>query len=280
MKTNKPKIHLLLSQFSNEGVNIIVKSDKFAPSKFPLHTHNFFEIELVLEGTGTQIINGNKYKMIPGMFYFLSPSDSHEVRYKSETIIVNLSFSHNILPENFEHLLTHKQNELVFYTHETDFELLSHLFNGALLESQEKPENFETALTNYLSLLLLAIARKAHFSLTSNTDNTPINQAISYIKLHFTENPRLESVAQYVDLTAAHLTTEIKKQTGLSYIEYLTKLKISYAKKLLKSNQHSITEIVFISGFNSICNFNRVFKQKTHLSPSQYRKKYLSSKIQ
>jgi AraC-like DNA-binding protein len=277
MKKLKPEFHILLSHFSKDGGNIIVKLDTFTPSVFPLHTHNFFEIELVIKGEGTQIINGHKYKMQPGLFYFLSPTDSHQVYYTTQTKIINLSFSHNILPETFETFLANKQNELLFYTEGFEFQLLSQLFQAAYTEFQNKSEHFETALINYLSIILLSVVRKSNIPLTGTPHNDTIEQAISYIKLHFTENPSLDRIAKYVHLTPSHLTTIIKKQTGLSYVEYLTKLKISYAKKLLKSNQHSITDIVFTCGFNSICNFNRVFKQKTGLSPSQYKKKHANA---
>ena len=224
MKKIKPEIKILLSQFSKDGINIIVKSETFTPSLFPLHTHNFFELELVTEGTGTQIINGKKYDMKPGLFYFLSPTDSHQVYYTRKTRIINISFSHNILPETFENFLANKQTELLFYTEGKDFKILTQLFNAAYDEFQSKLENFETALINYLSIILLSVVRKSDISLSDIPQNHIIDQAISYIKLHFTENPSLENVARHIHLTPAHLTTAIKKQTGLSYLEYLTKL--------------------------------------------------------
>ena len=277
MKNAKP-IHLSLSSFSEDSAGLIVKWDSFPVSKFPLHTHNFFEIELIMSGSGKQIINGTKYIMRPGMFYFLAPSDSHEVHYKEPASIINISFSHNFLPENFENLLTKRTESLVFYVDDNELDYLSRVFQTVFYEYTEKIEYFETSLTHYLSILLLTIARKSKISLFDDTPNDLLSRAISYIKLHFTENPNLNTVADHVNLTPAYFTTILKKSTGLSYGDYLTNLKIAYAKKLLKSNRHSITDIAFASGFNSICNFNRVFKSKTKLSPSQYRKKHLLSK--
>lgn len=271
----KKTMQLLLSFFSKGTSNIIAKWDQFEASKFPLHTHNFFEIELIVSGSGTNIINGKKYTMRPGMLYFLAPSDAHEIHYKETISILNVSFTHNFLPDNFENLLTKRNEPLVFYTEDKEFEDLFQICKNILKEYSEKNEYFETALTHYLSILLLIIARKSKIALQANENDSILSSGISYLKLHFTESPKLETVASYVGLTPAHFTTILKKNTGLSYCEYLTELKISHAKMLLKSNRHTITDIVFASGFNSICNFNRVFKQYTNLSPSQYRKKYL-----
>ena len=70
------------------------------------------------------------------------------------------------------------------------------------------------------------------------------------------------------------ISSAFKKATGKTYSDYLIDLKISHAKKLLRHTSESIMLIAENSGFESICNFNRAFKKKTQLSPSQYRKKH------
>lgn len=54
-----------------------------------------------------------------------------------------------------------------------------------------------------------------------------------------------------------------RKYTGKTYSEYLTELKLDYSKKLLLTTDLSITDICFSSGFSSVSNFLKAFKQKT-----------------
>ena len=64
---------------------------------------------------------------------------------------------------------------------------------------------------------------------------------------------------------------DFKKQTGLSPLQYYLLLKIEKSKELLLSSQKNQKEIAFELGFESDYYFNRLFKQKTGLSPGKFR---------
>ena len=93
------------------------------------------------------------------------------------------------------------------------------------------------------------------------------------MQLHFKENPTLAEVASYSGFNPNYFSQKFKETVGKTYIDYLVDLKVSYAKKLLMSSNMSITDICFSSGFTSISNFMRVFKNKYGMSPNAYRNK-------
>ena len=73
-----------------------------------------------------------------------------------------------------------------------------------------------------------------------------------------------------------YLRRRFKKSTGVSMLEYLTNLRINFAKKLLKENEslgYTVAQISLMSGFDDIGYFSRVFRRKTGFSPSQYMRK-------
>ena len=88
------------------------------------------------------------------MLYFLSPSDSHEFHIKDSATLANISFSHNILPADFEKLLTNKQEEYVFYTKDEEYQYICQLFKSIHSEFINKQDNYESILLNYLSIIL------------------------------------------------------------------------------------------------------------------------------
>jgi transcriptional regulator GlxA family with amidase domain len=65
-----------------------------------------------------------------------------------------------------------------------------------------------------------------------------------------------------------------KKNTGNSVVEYVQRVKVEFAKKLLESSEKTVNEVTYATGYNDVDAFRKVFKRFTDLSPLDYRKKY------
>ncbi|MBA4057980.1 MAG: AraC family transcriptional regulator, partial [Marivirga sp.] len=65
-----------------------------------------------------------------------------------------------------------------------------------------------------------------------------------------------------------------KKCTGNSFVEYIQRVKVEFAKKHLENGRKTVNEIIYDAGYNDIDAFRKVFKKFTDLSPVDYRKKY------
>jgi AraC-like DNA-binding protein len=81
----------------------------------------------------------------------------------------------------------------------------------------------------------------------------------------------LKELSDRVQLSPCHFSKVFKEQTGLTFTEYRTRLRIGRAKKLLLDPRHKISDIAFDVGFNSLSRFNQAFRQLTGCSPSKYR---------
>ncbi|MBU5676214.1 response regulator [Alkaliphilus sp. MSJ-5] len=100
------------------------------------------------------------------------------------------------------------------------------------------------------------------------------NLAINYIKENFSKNYlSLNLVAEKYHISESYLTRVIKQKTGLTFTDYLNKLRISMAINLLmdKGKVYTINEISYMVGYNSQHYFSRAFKNYVGLSPNQYR---------
>ncbi|MCG4580809.1 response regulator transcription factor [Clostridium cochlearium] len=100
------------------------------------------------------------------------------------------------------------------------------------------------------------------------------NLAISYIKENFSNNElSLNSVAQHFYVSQSYLTRVIKQKTGVSFTDYLNKLRINMAKKLLtdSNNDYTINDISHMVGYSSQHYFSRAFKNYMEISPTNYR---------
>jgi two-component system response regulator YesN len=82
----------------------------------------------------------------------------------------------------------------------------------------------------------------------------------------------LEEVAASINLVPAYFSRLFSQITGASFINYLTDLRIQRAKELLQGTDDQIKAISETVGYSNIYYFSRVFKNKTGLTPVEYRR--------
>lgn len=81
----------------------------------------------------------------------------------------------------------------------------------------------------------------------------------------------LQSVADYVGLNPKYLSSRFTKEIGVTFSSYLIEIRITKAKKLLKTTNLKIYEISERVGYNNVEHFNRIFKRECEISPSDFR---------
>lgn len=101
-----------------------------------------------------------------------------------------------------------------------------------------------------------------------------IERVKEYIEAHCIDNFDINEVAKVACLSKTHLTRLFKKHTGTTLHEYYLENKINKLKEKLLDLELSVTQAFNACGLNYNGHFAKVFKEKTGLSPSQYRKTY------
>jgi two-component system, response regulator YesN len=101
---------------------------------------------------------------------------------------------------------------------------------------------------------------------------------IEYLNIHFSEKLSLEMISTYVNMNGSYLCRMFKKETGESIFNYLNNIRIDKAIDILKNKDNTIKELAISVGMEDQFYFNRVFKKKTGVSPSEFRKKYFKHK--
>lgn len=126
-----------------------------------------------------------------------------------------------------------------------------------------------------LNLLLSSIYdyRDQH---TDILQGNTIAKAQKFIDANFTQPTIcLNAVAQECNISPNHLSFLFSKYTGITFIDYLTKLRIVKAQELLAHTNIRISEISYSIGYNDSHYFSHIFKKHTGLSPSQYRNTFM-----
>lgn len=147
-------------------------------------------------------------------------------------------------------------------------ELRQAYFSTPILK-RERYESFLNLLevfAGHLSLLAHQIALHE-----SDAVGPDIRKALDFIHSHLGEELALKDVARRANLSECYFSTKFRESTGLSFTHYVAAARVEEAKKLLASPCNRISEIAFEVGFQSLTNFNRVFKNIAGVSPTQFR---------
>ena len=107
-------------------------------------------------------------------------------------------------------------------------------------------------------------------SLSKNSKN--IQKALNYIDFHYTEHFTLNQLAEIAGISASYLSTQFKKENGVTITDYVINLRIRRSLPLLAATTLSVSEISEKVGFQDYNYFTRIFKKVMGKSPSQYRK--------
>jgi AraC-like DNA-binding protein len=135
------------------------------------------------------------------------------------------------------------------------------------------------ARQQYDSVLRLLTIFAQHLATVSNqvlvqeaTAETPaVAKARAFIAEHQDEEISLSQVARAVNMSSFYFCKVFKKSTGLTFTEYLARVRIETVKQLLLNPHKRVSEAAYEAGFQSLSQFNRVFRRIAGEAPSEYR---------
>ncbi len=141
-------------------------------------------------------------------------------------------------------------------------------FNTRVLSASEQASvvNLLTIFAQHLSLVSNQIVMQDECR-----EMPLVTRAKQYINDHLTEKLTLSQVAKAVNTSRFNFCKAFSKATGIHFTDYLTRVRLERAKNLLLNPNLRVSEVAYETGFQSLTNFNRVFKRIMGRSPTDYR---------
>ncbi|NQX68696.1 response regulator [Paenibacillus alba] len=124
-------------------------------------------------------------------------------------------------------------------------------------------------LGRQINQFILSFTQAAHVEIEHQT----IREIAKYANENFYKDINLNAISKLFYVTPNYVSHLFKKEMGINFTEYISKLRIDYAGTLLQSSDLTIQQVSEKSGFNDYFYFTRIFKKVTGLTPSEFRKK-------
>lgn len=150
------------------------------------------------------------------------------------------------------------------------FQLSEYLGKDILtLESVSHLKNVEQMRNSVLNLLLSMtdVMRKSAVTDSRNV----IEDVKLYINRHFHEEITLREISDRFYINPYYFSQLFKKKEGMTYVNYLTRVRITRAKKLLEETELRVYEICNMVGYNDVSYFSRIFEKQEGVKPLEYR---------
>jgi len=260
---------------------------------FPLHYHEEYELNLILNAQNAKRIVGNHIHVIDDLeLVFVGPNLSHAWfthECKSQEIIeVTIQFHKDFLEEtmlrrnqlSFIRNLFDRSKKGVAFSKET-----IKIIKPRILELSQK-NGFDSVL-ELLSILhdlsisrnMLTLSDAAFSNQQANYNSRRIERVFEYLNLNYSKPLTLAEVAKITNMPEVSFSRFIKKRTGKTFIDSLNEIRLGHASRMLIDTTTTISEIAYSCGFNNISNFNRVFKKKKNATPKEFRDNYSGTRV-
>ena len=227
------------------------------------HTHDFYEMIIILKGEVIQVINQESYKMSAGECALLTPNDAHNFTFQSKDLEL-LGFSVN--GEEFERFA------LAFETKVRNRPTPIFKATNAIKFIKPLAESSLPALTDcrlLLSNLLVDISFQN--SLGDNFIPEPLQNAVKVFSAGENLSKSLDFFVSLSGYSYPHLYRLMKKYYSKTPHEFLLKLKLEYAYKKLSYSDMPLEDVAAAIGYNSASHFQVIFKKTFGISPAALR---------
>lgn len=255
------------------------------PAEFSLHYHEEFELTLVLGANGKRIVGNVVDDFVAKDLVLVCPNALHDYKWDPEFPVANvtvLQFSREAV-----HWTMFNKDELRPIS-----KMLSMAMNGSGLSFSEKaadeikPKLMELPKARgikgallYLDILYqlavsgeyTLIAPVGDQGINIETDSKRVAKIISFVHQNYMNKITLEDVGELVQMSPEGVSRFFKLKTRQTFLNFLNNYRLNHVIDRMLKTDDFISEICYECGFNNISNFNRFFRKKIGMTPSEYR---------
>ena len=263
---------------------------------YPIHCHEIMELNFVENAAGARRVVGDSSEVIGNYdLALITSSDLEHVWEQYEcksddiheiTVQFNINFEDEHTPfhtntfKSIHQMMQRAQHGLAFPM-------------PAIMTVYPRLQKLATMTDKfYMGLELMTIlyelskfddahelASSTFAKVSVSSDSRRVLKVKDYINSHIHEDLRLEQLADLVGMTPTAFSRYFKQRTGKNLSEFIVDIRLGQAARRLVDTTDSVSEICWTCGFNTLSNFNRLFRKRKGCNPTEFREKYHKTKI-
>lgn len=262
--------------------------------EMPAHAHAFYELILVTGGRGVHRVGADTFDASAGTLFLIAPQLVHDGRGLGSATGWVVLFEADAAQAPEPHGLASpggRSSSLLFDAFRDaaalrpealllDGDTLGRVVDSVermALELQARPFGYGLAVRSLMQLMLLEVARHARRvgvippRVDGVTRSTLIAKVFADIDSHFSQRSELRDAGRRLGLSAGHLTTTVKRETGRTYGEWLIERRMMEARRLLCATDKPVADIAAEVGYAEVASFQRRFRQHHGKTPAHWR---------
>jgi AraC-like DNA-binding protein len=263
---------------------------------YPIHIHDVLELNFVANAAGARRVVGDSSEVIDNLDLVLitSPDLEHlweQYECKSEDI-------HEVTVQ-FRLYFERPTSPFRYNSHKSVYRMLVRAKRGLAFPPQaimlvyhrlvrlSSIEEGFLAVQELFSILYelskfdnaRELATSSFAKVEVESESKRILKVKNYIDEHYKDDMSLEQLADLVGMTPTAFSRYFKQRTSKNISEYIVDIRLGHAARMLIDTADSVSTICWRTGFNTLSNFNRLFRKRKGCNPTEFREKYQKTKV-
>lgn len=268
--------------FSDDAPPVWVIDLKYNKLHEVMHTHDFYEIVLVENGSGRHVTGTRIKPIFHGDIFLIKPGQAHTYEEIKKLKIINILFLPEAMNFPFYDLKDIPGYKYFFESDTTSEHSLNldaeqlNTVNEIILEMRHHQQNPVAGYKYFIHLCFMRLvgaicsSYSAH-SISQKTDVSKLIRVFRFIEHRYQEKIQMDELAAIVNMSSSALLRAFSKEMKETPINYLVNLRLEKAAKMLRETHESITQISYSVGFHDSNYFSKMFRRKYSCSPREYR---------
>lgn len=245
----------------NCTLDFFVADTRVGGTHIDFHEHAGYELVYYASGIGSTQIGDAAFEYGGGQFAIIPPRCRHNEYRRSDTYVSFFVFFYDNTPIPLRSGL---------YTDTSGGRMLE-LLHRMMEELRGQSSFYEIQLRSLLAQLLVEVGRVQGAGERGELGDKLV-YATNYIQQYAGEKLNLPALAASLGYSYDYFRHLFKRETGYSPMQYVVRRRVDLAKALLRDSGKPITAIALECGFGSGPQFSAMFKERTGVSPNEYRR--------
>ncbi|WP_438449208.1 helix-turn-helix domain-containing protein [Gorillibacterium sp. sgz5001074] len=262
---------------------------------FDIHSHDYSELVVILDGSAVHIIEGREYPISAGQVFLIHGNVSHGYKDVRGIQYFNVMFHPDQIVQPPELKLMPGFQALFyfepFYRKEMNFKGMLTLSPGQLNqvtgmldlileEHHSRHDGYRMMIRSYFTALIGTLSR-FYVANSGQLENRALRiaESISYLEEHFLQQVTLQELADRAFLSKRQFLREFARTFHTTPVDYIIRRRLEYSCTLLRNNRLSILQVAQESGFRDQNYYARQFRKVYFCSPTEYREKQTESHL-